>query len=56
MKKPDEDQFSPDETKQRLRAILRGAAAGRGTPLKEIPRKRALRQAQAATKRPRKTA
>ena len=33
------DQFSKEETEQRLKAMLRGAFAGSPTPLKDIPKK-----------------
>jgi len=36
MKKNSESQYSSEETEQRLRAIMRGAAH-RPTPLKDIP-------------------
>jgi hypothetical protein len=35
----DTDQFSREETKQRLIAALRGAFSGPPTPLKDIPKK-----------------
>jgi hypothetical protein len=39
--KQDNQQYSPEETERRLRAILKGATKGPPTPLKAIPRKRA---------------
>jgi hypothetical protein len=35
----DDDQYSAEETEQRLQKILRGAFAGPPTPLKDIPTK-----------------
>jgi hypothetical protein len=39
-----DDQYSPDETKQRLRKTLRAAFNMKPTPLKAIPRKRGKAQ------------
>jgi hypothetical protein len=33
----DSDQYSPEETEQRLQKLLRGAFSGPPTPLKDIP-------------------
>jgi len=39
MKRDQDQQYGPEETERRLRAILKGAAKGPPTPLKAIPRR-----------------
>jgi hypothetical protein len=39
-KQTESDQFSPEETEQRLRKLMRGAFAGPPTQMKDIPKKR----------------
>jgi hypothetical protein len=39
MEHPREDQYSAEETEQRLQKILQGAFSGPPTPLKDIPTK-----------------
>ena len=52
----DVDQYSPEETEQRLRKLMRGAFAGPPTQMKDIPPKRKVSRAKAATKKARKSA
>jgi hypothetical protein len=41
MKRTESDgQYSPEETEQRLRKLMRGAFAGPPTQMKDIPKKR----------------
>jgi hypothetical protein len=49
------DQYSPDEIEHRLRAILRGAAKGPPTPLKDIPKKHGGSRSMPTARKPRKT-
>jgi hypothetical protein len=51
----DSDQYSPEETEQRLRKLMRGAFAGPPTQMKAIP-KRNGESRRAGAKRPKKTA
>ena len=50
-----QDQYSPEETEQRLRKLMRGAFAGPPTQMKAIP-KRNGESRQGASKKPKKTA
>jgi len=56
--KQDGDQYSPQETKQRLQKMLQGAFAGPPTPLKDIPKRdgesRSVRQEKPRLARQRK--
>lgn len=49
MKRDSDDQYSPKETQQRLRTVLRGAFAGPPTHLKDIPTREG--KSRGATKR-----
>ena len=51
-----EDQYSPAETEQRVRAALSGAFKGSPTQSKDIPRKPRASRTKAATPKVRKTA
>lgn len=44
------DQFSEEQTKRRVEAVLRGAFAGPPTPLKDIPTKEGVTRAARADK------
>ena len=50
------DQYSPEETEQRVRKALRGAFRGSPTQLKDIPRKPRASRVKAATRKVRKIA
>jgi hypothetical protein len=50
-----DNQYSDEETKERLRKILRGAFSGPPTPLKDIPKKRTPSRAKAASRKPKKS-
>jgi hypothetical protein len=52
----DHDQYSPEETKQRLDKVLAGAFAGAPTPLKDIPKRNGESRAKAKIKPQRKRA
>jgi len=56
MSKADTDQYSPEETEQRVRAALRGAFKGSPTQLKDIPRKPRASRTPPASRKVRKTA
>ena len=45
------EQYSPEETEQRLRAMMRGAAH-RPTPLKDIPTRRGKKRADSQSEPP----
>jgi hypothetical protein len=49
MDAPDQDQYSPEETEQRVRKALRGAFRGSPTQLKDIPRKSRASRVKAAS-------
>lgn len=51
-----DDQRSPEETEQRVRAALRGAFKGSPTQLKDIPRKPRASRVKITTRKARKTA
>ena len=55
-KNEQQDQFSTEETEQRVRAALRGAFRGSPTQLKDIPRKPRASRVKAASPKTRKSA
>jgi hypothetical protein len=51
MKREDsDDKYSPEETEQRLRKLMRGAFSRPPTQMKDIPKKRKLRASAGKTK------
>lgn len=54
--KSDGEQYTADETEQRVRAALRGAFKGSPTQLKNIPRKPRASRVKASIRKARKSA
>jgi hypothetical protein len=53
---PDQDQYSAEETEQRVQRALRGAFKNSPTPLKAVPRKPRASRVNTAIRKARKTA
>ena len=56
IEKSDDDQYSPEETEQRVKRALKGAFDRSAVPLKTIPRKPWASRRKAATAKKRKKA